>query len=60
MNENELAFRCVELALKYGTKGDPYEHAQTYFQACKSLTADKSKDPATGGKTPRRKPTKNS
>lgn len=71
MNDTELAFRCVELAVRSGAQGDPGTLAGLYFAAVKRLaphtnnakksdTADKAKAPATAGKTARRKPAQNS
>ena len=71
MNDTELAFRCVELAVRSGAQGDPGTLANLYFAAVKRLApntnnskksepADKAKAPATAGKTARRKPAQNS
>ena len=71
MNDTELAFRCVELAVRSGAQGDPGTLAGLYFatvkclapntnSANKSKIADKAKAPATAGKTARRKPAQNS
>ena len=63
MDDKELAFRCVELACRYGATADPAKLAKVYFEAVKGLapnTADKAKAPATAGKTARQKQTKNS
>ena len=71
MNDTELAFRCVELAVRSGAQGDPGALAGLYFAAVKRLAphatnakkperADKAKAPATAGKTARRKPAQNS
>ena len=75
MNDTELAFRCVELAVKSGAQGDPGALAGLYFAAVKRLaphcsgaatnvktseSAGKAKAPATAGKTARRKPAQNS
>ena len=60
MNDTELAFRCVELAVKNGAK-DPAVLAKTYFDAAQNLLkADKSQGPATAGKTARPRKTQNS
>ncbi len=67
MNDTELAFRCVELAVKSGAQGDPGALAGLYFSAVKRLApqtvdakkpnpAGKAKSPATAGKTARRRP----
>ena len=63
MDDTDLAFRCVELACRYGATTDPAKLAKTYFDAVKGLetnNADKPQGPATAGKTARQKQTKNS
>ena len=37
MNNTELAFRCVELAVRSGAQGDPGTLAGLYFAAVKRL-----------------------
>ncbi len=60
MNDTELAFRCLELAVKAGAAEQPQVLAERYFATARSLiaSADKPPGPATAGKTARPKPAK--
>ncbi len=40
MHDEDLAFRCVELAVKNGAQGDPGPLAGIYFAAVKRLAPD--------------------
>lgn len=39
-DDTELAFRCVEMAVKQGAKGDAYDLAEQYFDSVKKIAAE--------------------
>lgn len=39
-DDTELAFRCVEMAVKQGAKGDPYDLAKQYFDSVNNIAAE--------------------
>ena len=45
MHDKDLAFRCVELAVRNGAQGDPGPLAGIYFAAVKRLAPDTTDDP---------------
>ena len=44
MHDKDLAFRCVELAVKNGAQGDPGSLAGIYFTAVKRLAPNTETD----------------
>ena len=44
MHDKDLAFRCVELAVRNGAQGDPGPLAGIYFAAVKRLAPDTETD----------------
>ncbi len=51
MHDKDLAFRCVELAVKNGAQGDPGPLAGLYFAAVKRLAPDNTDDTETDTST---------